>query len=381
MKTFRCWIIGSIPLIVLSVLVLCLLSCTKKQPESQGIKIGAILSLTGSAATYGKWSQNGIELAIDEVNRNGGINERPIEVIYEDDISIPSSAVSAAKKLIEIDGVKAILGPLTSSAVLAVAPVAEARHVVLFTPCASSPKITEAGDYIFRNWPSDDFEGAAMAEFLAQRLHVKKVVVIPMNNEYGLGLRDVFIRRAKELGLEILGVLSFEQGATDFRTQATRIGELKPDAVYSPGHAKEVAMLIRQCHEIGVRTIFTSGVAFGSPEVFTIARNAAEGSYFTAPLFDPNSPNKIVRAFEEAYKARFRSEAEVFAAHAYDAAKILVTALQHIGGDTSRLKDALYLVRDFAGVTGNTTFDKNGDVIKPVAIKVVKGGAFEQWRP
>jgi len=357
------------------------LGCSKKRTETKEIKIGAILSLTGSAAMYGKWSQNGIDLAIDEINRNGGFNGRPIKVIYEDDVSIPSSAVSAAKKLIEIDGVKAILGPLTSSSVLAAAPVAEARRVVLLSPCASSPKITEAGDYIFRNWPSDDFEGAAMAEFLAQQLHVRNVIVMAMNNEYGLGLQKVFIRRAKELGLEILGVLSFEQGATDFRTQAARIGEFKPDAVYAPGHAKEVAMVIRQCHEIGVKTIFTSGVAFGSPDVFAIAGNAAEGSYYTAPFFDPNSPNEMVRVFEEAYKARFHAEAEVFAAHAYDAAKILVTALQHVGGDASRLKDALYLVRDFPGVTGNTTFDKNGDVVKPVAIKVVKGGAFEQWRP
>ena len=373
-----------ISLVILCTLALLTLlfspSCSKKQPESKEIKIGAILSLTGSAATYGKWSQNGIELAIDEMNRNGGVNGRQIKVIYEDDVSIPSSAVSATKKLIEIDDVKAILGPLTSSSVLAAAPVAEARHVVLLSPCASSPKITEAGDYIFRNWPSDDFEGAAMAEFLAQQLHVTKVIVMAMNNEYGLGLQDVFIRRAKELGLEILGVLSFEQGATDFRTQATRIGELKPDAVYAPGHAKEVAMIIRQCHEIGVRPIFTSGVAFGSPDVFTIAGNAAEGSYYTAPFFDPNSPNKMVRVFEEAYKTRFHAEAEVFAAHAYDAAKILVTALQHVGGDVNKLKDALYLIRDFPGVTGNTTFDKNGDVIKPAAVKIVKGGTFQLWQ-
>ncbi|HUS90104.1 MAG TPA: ABC transporter substrate-binding protein [Desulfosporosinus sp.] len=367
-------------LVFLTLVIAFPLNCTKKEPETKEIKIGAILSLTGSAAMYGKWSQNGIELAIDEMNNNGGFNGRSIKVIFEDDISIPSSAVSAAKKLIEIDGVKAILGPLTSSSVLAAAPVAEAKRVVLLSPCASSPKITEAGDYIFRNWPSDDFEGAAMAEFLAQQLHVTKVIVMAMNNEYGLGLQGVFIRRAKELGLEILGVLSFEQGATDFRTQAAQIGELKPDAVYLPGHAKEVAMIIRQCHEIGVKTIFTSGVAFGSPDVFTIAGNAAEGTYYTAPFFDPNSPNKEVRIFEEAYKARFHAEAEVFAAHAYDATKILVTALQHVGGDANRLKDALYLIRDFPGVTGNTTFDKNGDVIKPVAVKVVKGGTFQLWQ-
>lgn len=347
--------------------------------QSEPIKIGAILSLTGSAAQYGKWSQNGIALAVSEVNQAGGINGRQLQIIYEDDATDPATAVSAAQKLISINHVSAILGPLTSSSVLAAAPVAEANHIVLLSPCASSPKITDAGDYIFRNWPSDNYEGAAMAEFLAQQLHIKTVVVAAMNNEYGLGLRDVFIQRAKELGLNILDVLSFEQGATDLKAQAARIAELKPDIVYAPGHGKEVATLIRQCREIGVKSVFASGVAFETPDVFTVAGSAADGTYYTAPAFDPDSQDNQVVKFQEAYEARFHAKAEVFAAHAYDAVKILATALQNAGGDFNKLKDALYAIHDFPGVTGNTTFDKNGDVIKPVAVKVVKGGTFQVW--
>ncbi len=372
----KIWIV----LVVVLLITVVAFIMQKENTEIKETRIGAILSLTGSAATYGKWSQNGIELAIDEINRNGGVNGKLIKVIYEDDTSTPSSAVSAVKKLIDIDNVEAILGPLTSSNVLAVAPVVEARQKVLLSPCGSSPKITDAGDYIFRNWPSDDFEGAAMAAFLGQQLHIKKVVVMAINNEYGLGLQKVFIRRANELGLEVLGVLSFEQGATDFRTQVAKISKLKPEAVYVPGHAKEVAMIIRQCYEIGVRAVFASGVAFGSPEVFSIAGNAAEGSYYTAPFFDLKNPDERVRVFEEAYKTKFHEEPEVFAAHAYDATKILVAALQQVDGNTDRLKEALYQIRDFPGVTGSTTFDKNGDVIKQVAIKVVKDGAFQLWK-
>lgn len=347
--------------------------------KSQPIKIGAILSLTGSAAQYGKWSQNGIELAVSQVNQTGGIDGRPFQIIYEDDATDPATAVSAAQKLISIDHVSAIIGPLTSSSVLAAAPVAEANHVVLLSPCASSPKITHAGDYIFRNWPSDDFEGGAMAEFLANQLHVKTVVVAFMNNAYGLGLKDVFIRRAKELGLKILDVLSFEQGATDLRAQAARIAELKPDVVYAPGHGKEVATLIRQCREIGVKSIFASSVAFESPDVFTVAGSAADGTYYTAPAFNPDSKESVVKKFCEAYETRFHAKPEVFAAHAYDAVKILATALENAGGDIGKLKNALYEIHDFPGVAGNTTFDKNGDVIQPVAVKVAEGGQFKLW--
>jgi branched-chain amino acid transport system substrate-binding protein len=352
---------------------------TAKTPES--LRVGAILSLTGSAAEYGKWSQNGMELALSDVNRAGGIGGRMLEIVYEDDASVPGTAVSATKKLVAVDHVKAILGPLTSSSVLAAAPVAESNHVVLLSPCASSPKITTAGGYIFRNWPSDNYEGVAMAEFLAKQPRLRRVVVIAMNNEYGIGLRDVFTTRGKERGLQILGVLSFEQGATDFRTQVTRAAELKPDVIYAPGHAKEVAMLIRQAREIGVKSVFASGVAFGSPDVFTIAGSAADGTYFTAPTFDPNSQSEVVRKFETAYMERFHSQGEVFAGHAYDAVKILAQALQDAGGSEAGLKDALYRISHFPGVTGDTTFDKNGDVVKPIAIKIAAGGSFREQAP
>jgi branched-chain amino acid transport system substrate-binding protein len=99
--------------------------------------------------------------------------------------------------------------------------------------------------------------------------------------------------------------------------------------------------------------------------------------YYTAPAFDPNSQDSRVRSFQEAYEARFHAKAEVFAAHAYDAAKILATALKNAGGDPNKLVNALYAIRDFPGVTGDTTFDENGDVIKPVAVKMVNGGKFE----
>jgi len=346
---------------------------------AESLRIGAILSLTGSAAQYGKWSQNGIELAVSEINSAGGVDGKPLEIIYEDDASVPGSAVSAAKKLIAIDHVSAIIGPLTSSSVLAAAPVAEAGRVVLLSPCGSSPKITEAGDYIFRNWPSDNFEGSAMADFLAQQLHFKRVVVVAMNNEYGIGLRDVFVPRAKELGLQILDVMSFEQGATDFRAQAARVAELKPDVVYAPGHAREVAMLIRQSREIGVKAVFVSGVAFGDPDVFTIAGSAADGTYFTAPSFDPTSQAEIVKKFQASYAKRFHTPGEVFAGHAYDAVRILAKAFRDAGGDAAKVKDALYAIKHFPGVTGDTTFDKNGDVTKPVTIKVANGGSFKEW--
>jgi branched-chain amino acid transport system substrate-binding protein len=361
--------------------ILILSSSNCRNHKRDGINIGSILSLTGSAAQYGQWSKNGIELAVSEVNDSGGVNGQPLSIIYEDDASVPTSAVAAAQKLINVDHVQTIIGPLTSSNVLAIAPIAENSQVVLLSPCASSPKITNAGDFIFRNWPSDDFEGSAMADFLAKELHLNNFAVLAMNNEYGIGVRDVFIRRAGENGLQMLGSFTFEQDGTDFRTQLARVAELHPQAVYVPGHAKEVARILRQARELGIRSVFASSVAFESPDVFSIAGNAAEGVYYTAPSFDPNSDNETVRRFQEAYQSRFREKAEVFAAHAYDAILILATSLRTASNNPIKLKETLYSLKDFNGVTGSTTFDKNGDVIKPITIKVVQNKSFQVWHP
>jgi branched-chain amino acid transport system substrate-binding protein len=347
------------------------------QPNTNQVRVGAILSLTGSAAQYGQWSKNGIELAVSEVNSAGGIDGKQLAIIYEDDASQPSSAVAAVRKLLDADHVNAIVGPLTSSNVLAVAPVVESSRIVLLSPSGSSPKITNAGDFIFRNWPSDDFEGAAMADFLAHDVKIKDVAVLAINNEYGVGVRDVFLKRAGQNGIRILDSLTFEQDATDFRTQISRITSLHPGAIYAPGHAKEVARMILQARQLGFTGLFASSVAFESPEVFKIAGKAADGTYYTAPSFDPNSQNDLIRHFQQSYQSRFGETAEVFAAHAYDAVNILVLAFRNAKKDGITLTDALYKIRDFNGVTGNTTFDQNGDVIKPVSVKIARDGAFQ----
>jgi branched-chain amino acid transport system substrate-binding protein len=202
-----------------------------------------------------------------------------------------------------------------------------------------------------------------------------------MNNEYGIGVRDVFLHRAAQDGVQILGSFTFEQDATDFRSQIARLTTLRPQAAYLPGHAKEVARILRQAREMGLQAVFASSVAFESPEVFSIAGNAAEGVYFTAPAFDPNSSNEAIMRFQQAYQSRYHDSAEVFGAHAYDAVQIMAACLSTAGENPTALRDALYALRDFNGVTGSTTFDSNGDVIKPVAVKVVRNRSFQVLQP
>lgn len=216
------------------------LGCAKKEKE---IKIGAILPLTGDAAKYGESAKRAIDLAVEEINSTGGIKGSKIKVIYEDDQALPEKGVSAIQKLITVDKVHVVIGAMPSSVTLAMAPIAEKNKVVLFSPASSNPKITEAGDYIFRNDVSDIFEGGKMADETWQRLKFRKAAVLYINNDYGVGIKDVFVYRFTVLGGEIVATENFEQGTTDFRTQLTKIKQGNPEAVYIVGYKEQIQIL------------------------------------------------------------------------------------------------------------------------------------------
>lgn len=359
-------------LIVAGILLVSFLGRARRDPEV--IKIGAILPLTGDAAQFGQWAKEGIELALEEVNAKGGIQGRRVEVIYEDDQADPRIGVSAMKKLVHVDRVPVVIGAMPSSVTLAIAPIAERERVVLISPASSSPVITKAGDYIFRNWPSDIFEGYTMADFAYQELGIERVAIFHINNDYGLGIKTVFERRFEELGGTILITDTFEEGATDFRTQLIKINRTNTQAIYMPGHIRELARILKQARELGIETQFLSTVGLAGPELLRIAGDAAEGAIYTAPAFDPQCPG--IADFQRRYKAKHGRLAEVFAAHAYDALKIVVLAIEKGGYNSEGIKNALHNIKDFPGVSGLTTFDEHGDVLKSAMVKVVREGKF-----
>ena len=362
-----------IGIIVIGFLGLLFTNCAKKPAE---FAIGAICPLTGDAAVYGAWFKKGLDLAVEEINAAGGINGIKVKIIYEDSRALPEDGVSAMSKLVNIQKVPVVIGAMASSVTLAVAPIAERTKTVLISPASSSPKITQAGDYIFRNWPSDLFEGREMADFAYSELGIKKIAILYINNDYGLGIKEVFEKHFERLGGEIIITERYEQGGTDFRTQLTKIKDRQPEAIYLPTMAKEAGLILKQAKEIGVKSRFLSIMGIEAPTMLEIAGDAAEGVIYSYPGFDPDSPYDIVQEFQEKYKVKYGEKAEAFAAHAYDAMKIVALAIERGGYTPEGIKDALYKIKDFPGVAGLTTFDENGDVIKQVMIKIIKEGKF-----
>lgn len=350
-----------------------LMGCTKRPSE---VKIGSILPLTGDAARWGETSRKAIELAAKEINSVGGVNGALVKVIYEDSQATPRLGVNAMTKLATVDKVPVVIGAVASSVTLAIAPIAEKEHVVLISPSSSAPKISEAGDYIFRNCASDIFEGEEMAEFTYSELGIRKLAILYINNDYGVGLRDVFEKTFQENGGTIALSEGFDPGATDFRTQLTKIKGVSPEAIYMPGYPAEMGRILKQARTLEVTSQFLSVVVFESPKVLEIAGDAAEGVIYSSRAYDPLGGEQIIQDFVKSYKEEYGEDPDIFAGLAYDAMKITALAIERGGINPEKIKEELYKIRDFPGVTGATTFNQQGDVIKPVRIKMVKDGKF-----
>jgi len=349
-------------------------SCTTKQ-KNDTINIGALLPLSGEGAKYGVAARKAIDLVISDANNKGGIDGKKMAVVYEDSKGVGKDGVSAIQKLITVDHVTAVIGDLFSSVTLAVAPIAERNKVVLLSPTSSAPKITDAGDYIFRNCASDVFEGKVMADAAREKLGIEKVAILYINNDYGVGISEVFSETFVRDGGQVVAKEAFAQNATDFRSQLTKIDRLQPDGLYIVGY-KELGQLLKQARELGLKTRFMSTVMFEDPEILSVAQDAAEGVIYSARAYDPNSSEPHVREFVNAFESHYGEVPDVFAAYAYDAARILVQAMRERGTSADKIKDYLYSIRDFPGVTGTTSFDKNGDVIQPAYLKTVHNGQF-----
>ena len=366
----KIWI-GVLILIIAALAVSLIVTQTKKEPEE--IKIGAIFALTGDAAMYGESAKNGLELAIEELNKK--LLDKKITVVYEDNQGDPSKAVSSFQKLADVDKVKYIIGPLGTPEVLAVAPIAEKKKIIILTPTSSGPQLTQAGDYIFRNCMSDLIEGAALAEFVFKELKTRTAGILYINNDYGIGLRDAFKKRFDVLGGEILAEESFRRGDTDFRTQLLKIKFKNPRVLLLTGYA-EMGRILKQARELGIEIQVVSTSNFEMPEILEIAGNAAENIYYTYQGFDIESEEEVVKKFTNSYRAKYNKDPDIFAALTYDAMKILAKAIERGGTDVENVKEELYGIKNFIGVTGKTSFDKNGDVIKPIGIKKVEDGKF-----
>src|SRR5258706_10025451 len=259
------------------------LGCKKEQgsgmvgKDAKGpIVIGEVGSMTGTEATCGISSHNGIQLATDEVNAAGGIKGRKIQVLALHDQGKPEEAATAATRLISSEHVTALLGEVASTRSLFMAPKAQAAKVPMVSPSSTNEKVTAVGDYIFRACFIDPFQGYVMAKFAVDNLKIKKAAILrDVRNDYSVGLAKVFTDNFTKLGGEITANESFSSGDVDFKAQLTNMKNTHPDALYVPGYYTDVGLIARQAREVGITGPLLGGDGWDSEKLYEIGGGAA----------------------------------------------------------------------------------------------------------
>jgi len=257
---------------------------------------------------------------------------------------------------------------------LAIAPHFQEASQILISPASSTPKLTSAGDFIYRNFPSDDLEALNVADYIFNKAGLREAAVIANQNEFGLGQKSAFIQRFRTLGGRDVGQESFPTNATaDQIAQAVQSIAGAP-AIFIAGYSEETAAVVSALRAAGSEAaLFGSGAVLAGTLV-AAGGEAVEGLIFPRPSYDPDGPEPQVRGFVAAFEAKYGRVPDTYAAHGYDAAMILAQAIQEAGEDPAEIRFYLNSMNPYEGVAGTTDFDDNGDVRKFHRMYVIRDG-------
>lgn len=351
--------------------------------KGETIKIGANLELSGGVASYGQSILEGVDLALEEVNKKG-VDGKKLELVKVDNKSEAAEATAGALKLISQDKVTAIIGAATSGDTTAQIEIAQSNKVPVISPSGTSPDITfkdgKLNEFIFRTSFIDPFQGTVAANFASNKLKVKKAAVyIDNSSDYSKGLAESFIKQFEENGGTIVGKEAFVAKDTDFRATLTRIKAAKPDFIFIPAYYEEVGLIIKQAREIGIDVPLMGADGWDSPKLVKIAgKDALNNTYITNHYSSGDESEKVqtfVKAFGEKYKGK---SPDAFNALGYDTVYLLVDAIKRAGSvDSVKIKDALEKTENLDLVSGNYSLDDKHHPIKAATILEYKDGVQE----
>jgi branched-chain amino acid transport system substrate-binding protein len=349
-------------------------ACERKGGPGAGgnsgpIVIGYYGDLSGRTSNFGQSTKNGVEMAADEINKAGGINDRQITILSEDDEGRPEKAATVVTKLIDQDRVVALLGEVASGNTLAAAPKAQAAKVPMISPSSTNPAVTQVGDYISRVCFIDPFQGAVMAKFAANTLKAKKAaIMLDFNSPYSRGLTEFFEASFKKLGGEIVDKQSYTQGDRDYKGQLTAIRSKSPDVIYVPGYYGEVGVIAKQAKQLDIKVPLLGGDGWDSTQLWDLGGDSLNGDYISNH-YSVDDPSPAIQKFVADYKARYGNVPDALAALGYDAMKVLADAIKRSGTtEGPQLKNAIAATKDFAGVTGTISLDKDRNAVKPAVV-------------
>lgn len=337
------------------------------------IKIGAILPLTGSGASYGVWMKGGTEIAVEEINAAGGIAGRKLEVVYEDHAADASKAVNAMRRLVDVEKVPFTLTSY-SAPTLAIQPIGAQNKVVMMNGGGQSDNLASK-DYLYNNIPVVSNEVGVIADWLAKDRKFKAAVVIVANDEAGRNAARTFRERFGAAGGRVLAEEQVALDANDFRAQLAKLRAAGGDLLYVSSYGRNVAIIADQAREIGITLPMAATSWVLIPEV--LRSKGAEGMLLTRLPFDPNS------AFARKFKDRYRTDAGFFAVQYYSGTRIFARAaeeaMKKAGGklDGEGVRNAIESIKAFDTISGRLVFQPNHAAVMDIEAGVLRGGRVE----
>lgn len=349
----------------------------KKVPETTTVKIGGLAPLTGSLAIYGVTTTNGAELAVKEINANGGINGKQIDYIVLDTKGDATESVMAYNKLVD-DKVAAVIGDITSKPTVAVAEIAAQDNMPMITPTGTQVDITEAGPNVFRVCFTNPYQGTVLATLAKERFGAQTAGILVNNSsDYSDGIAKAFTEQAEKLGINITVKEGYADGDRDFRAQLTKIATVNPDVLLIPEYYEQASLIAAQAREMGVKSIFVGSDGWDgiSKTLDETAYKVIENSYFTNH-FSMQDESQKIQNFIKAYKDAYKEDPSAFSALGYDAVYMVKEAIEKAGStEKQAIVDALKGI-EYDGITGYLTFDENNNPVKAVTILKIQNGEY-----
>ncbi|MBM9537066.1 ABC transporter substrate-binding protein [Desulfobulbus alkaliphilus] len=331
--------------------------------EPRPVRLALVLAQTGIAMEAELPAMQAAQLAMEEINRAGGILGHPLEILFFDNQSTPLGAKQAAEQAVQA-GVLGVIGPFRSSHALAAAPVLQGARIPMITPIATQPEITRIGDCIFRVCITDDLQGLLVARFARTRLSARTAIVLTNINEaYSLTLADTFSTSFEAAGGKVIRRGGYKGSDADFTALLEPLRELRPDVVFIPGYHRDSGLLMLQAVQMGIRSVFLGGDGWGEP-MRRYGGEAVVGAYYMAH-YHPDVPSGENRVLQRLYRQRFGQEIQMnLIPLTYDAILLFADAARRAGElDREAIRRTLAATADFQGATGTITFDATGDPI------------------
>ncbi len=357
----------------------------KEAAESEGtgdaevIKLGFLGALTGSVANYGIPGQKGMEMAIEEINAGGGILGHQVEGIYEDNKGETGDISAIAKKYITRDKVVAMVGDPCTGLTKVAGQLAQDNEVVIISAGATGTGVVEIGDYVFRNTLLDAFAAPAVVDWMIGEKGWKNIAVITsLNNGYSTALTPVFQEAIEAKGGTIVSDQTINDGETDFSAQVTKLKNAGADVLVFTGYYTEAALIMNEVQKQGFEIPLIGGDGLYGPDLAKLGQSAVEEKVIFYCGFSSDQPGEETAAFIKAYQDKYGEDPDMFSAQYYDAVYILKKAMEDANSiDPKVFKAEMAKLKDYPGVSGNTTFRADREPIKsPVCLITVKDGQF-----